>query len=278
MKKLILYFLIIFVFANGVVCFFVLKNNNANASAYLGTWWWNTRLEAETYLNFAKENKVNEIYYYTSKFDENTKDFISKANAKKIKVYWLSGEYEWLEDSSTLFQKIDKYLDYQNKYKNAQFSGIHLDIEPHQHSNFDAIRYQLIYNLIDLANTLKVRYPNIKFDYDLPFWLHDEITYNGEVKPAYAFMIDIANRIFVMSYRDTTEAVLNIAKEEISYAKQQNKQLALCLETYSTEGDSVSFKEEGKQKLNEVINELKSKMPKSFKIAVHHIKTWHDLI
>lgn len=278
MKKIIICVaLIICLIAGGVVAFFVVRKNDEKIQSPTGTWWWNSKLDQETHLTFAADNGVNEIYFHTSKFDENTEAFITNANSKEIDVYWLAGEYQWLENNSKLLEKIDGYVEYQSQHKNAQFCGIHLDIEPHQSPDFKTNRQQLIYDLIDLASTLKINYPTIKFDYDLPFWFHDEITFNNQTKPAYEFMIDIANRVFVMSYRDTAEAILDIAKEEIAYAEQQNKQLVLCVETNSSEGDNVSFKEEGKQVMQEELDKLKKQIPENFGIAIHHIKTWYDL-
>lgn len=275
MKKWIIVLLVVFCVAGVVVACFSLGKSGDGAT--MGTWWWNDRLDADMYLNFASKNNVNEIYFCTSRFNELTAEFICRANEKNIQVYWLAGEFEWLEDCTDLLAQIDKYIDYQRQYSNAKFSGIHLDIEPHQSPDFGTKRSQLIYNLIDLASTLYERYPDIKFDYDLPFWLHDEITYNNQTKPAYEFLIDIANRVFVMSYRDSANAILDIAKEEISYAKAQNKQLVLCVETHSTEGDKVSFQEEGKMFMMEEINKLKKEIPNNFGIAIHHIKTWQEL-
>lgn len=261
------------------IAFSIIKlvKENKKSDKALGVWWWNDELDTEQYLNFATDNGINEIYYCTDKFDDRTKDFISEANSKNIDVYWLAGEYEWLDDYTKLLEEINDYIAYQSQYPDLQFSGIHLDIEPHQSPEFETNRYQLIYHLIDLASTLKETYPTIKFDYDLPFWLHDEITYNDLTKPAYEHMIDIANRVFIMSYRDTADSILDISKEEIAYANQQNKQLVLCVETYSTEGDSVSFWEEGKQAMQKEISKLQQEIPKDYGISIHNIKTWYEL-
>lgn len=276
MKKWILGLAIILCLAGGVGIYFGVTQKNSLPSPF-GTWWWNDTLDASEYLDFACDNGISEIYFCTRKFNDNTQEFISQANAKNIKVYLLAGKHEYLKDDSTLLELIDKYSQYQASHKGARFSGIHLDIEPHQSSEFKSNRYELIYNLIDLAGRLKEGYRDITFDYDIPFWLHDEITYKGQTKPAYEFMIDIADRVFVMSYRDSSAEILKIAKEELAYAKQTNNPLVLCVETNSSEGDNVSFKEEGKSIMMQEIAKVKEQIPSTFGIAIHHIKTWREL-
>lgn len=276
-KRIFIVLLCILVGLSGAFLLVKIMKDNKESDKPFGVWWWDDELDVEKYLNFAEDNEINEIYYCTGKFNEKTKDFIRKANENDIDVYWLVGECKWIEDSLGLKEEIDDYVAYQRQYPDAQFDGIHLDIEPHQNPEFEANRYQLIYGLIELASELKETYPTIKFDYDLPFWLHDEITYDGQAKPAYEHMIDIANRIFIMSYRDTVDAILDISKEEIAYADQQKKPLVLCVETYSNEGDKVSFGEEGKQVMQEEIRKLRQEIPEDYGISIHHIRTWYEL-
>jgi len=199
------------------------------------------------------------------------------ANQKGIDVFWLQGEYQWLDDSSKLLEKLEKYNRYQTENPNCKFAGIHLDIEPHQNPEFGVKRAELIHELIDLAYNLKITYPNIKFDYDIPFWLDDNIQFNNQVKPAYQHMIDIADRVFVMSYRDSAAAIRDIAKDELEYAKSIGKKIILSVETYSTEGDKVSFLEEGKIKMMAELQTLKEEFGDSIGLSIHHIKTWYDL-
>ena len=209
-----------------------------------GVWWWNDSLEY-SFVDFASQNNINQIYYCNSTFDQNTAEFIEYSNNKNIKVFWLAGEYQWLEDNSKLIQKINNYTTYNSSFSNAKFSGIHLDIEPHQHPDFKIKHTDLIHKLINLAHTLKTNYPQISFCYDIPFWLDDNITFNNQTKPAYAHMIDIADGITLMSYRDTAQEIYDVSKDEIEYAISTNKTLTLGVETKSTEGDKVSFMEEG---------------------------------
>ena len=93
-----------------------------------GVWWWDNRLDS-SYLDFAEENGVTEIYCYYSSFGQKTTDFIKSASEKNIDVLWLAGKYEWIEDYDSLKAKVGEFLDFQqsSEYK---FKGIHLDIEP----------------------------------------------------------------------------------------------------------------------------------------------------
>lgn len=126
-------------------------------------------------------------------------------------VFWLSGEYQWIEDSSPLHEKISEYMVFQEE-SSFKFDGIHLDIEPHQHPDFEKQRTKLITDFISLTAELKNSYPNLYVEYDIPFWLHDEIQFDGETKPAYQFVIDNASRVTVMSYRDDYQIICDIAK------------------------------------------------------------------
>lgn len=77
-----------------------------------------------------------------------------------------------------------------------------------------------------------------------------------------------------MSYRDTKDGILNVAKEELEYANENNKKIILSVETYSLEGDQVSFYEEGKSVLNNVLKELEGV---SSGVSIHHLKSWYEL-
>ena len=237
-------------------------------------WWWDNRLD-ESYLDFAVAQGVNEIYYYASSFPARISDFIRSASAKGIKVYWLAGKYEWIEDYASLKEKLRSFLEFQtsSEYK---FEGVHFDIEPHQHPEFDARRIELVTEFVELTFAMKRDYPDIRFAYDIPCWLDDEITLNGVTRPAYEFIIDNADRVTLMSYRDSCEGVLKFAEDEINYALSAGKVLNLGVET-GEEEDIVTFYEEGAEYMKEQLDLLRETAPAGFGIAVHHIRSWREL-
>ena len=239
-----------------------------------GVWWWDNRLDS-SYLDFAEENGVTEIYCYYSSFGQKTTDFIKSASEKNIDVLWLAGKYEWIEDYDSLKAKVGEFLDFQqsSEYK---FKGIHLDIEPHQHPEFDQKREDLITAFAKLTLALKRDYPDVRIEYDIPFWLEDEVTVHGITKPAYEFVIDNAYRVTMMSYRDSAEKILDCAKEEIGYAKSVGKPLNLSVETGENE-DIVTFYEEGSAYMFGELSAVRKALPDNFGIAIHHIKDWREL-
>ena len=254
----------------------IYKNNkNNNEKEILGVWWWDNRID-NSYLDFAQENGVTEIYYYVSDFNEKIANFIKEANLKNIQVYWLTGKYQWIENYGSLKEEIAKYLDFQ-KNNNNLFAGIHFDIEPHQHPEFNTRKEEIIFNFIDLTFKIKNDYKDVFVEYDLPCWLDDVIEYNGESKPAFEYVFDNANRITLMSYRDSAEKICNFAKDEIDYATKNNKKLILGVETQDVNDSIVSFFEEGKEFMNQELKLLRKLIPKNFGIAIHHIVSWFDL-
>ena len=241
-----------------------------------GTWWWNKNLDVDTYFNFAKDNDITEIYFCDYNLDGKIDDLLEKSSKNNINVYLLAGEKEWLNDRSGLDSVIETYINYNDNHDN-KLSGIHLDIEPHQFKDFSDNRDTYLYKLIDLIKINKEKYNNIIFQYDIPFWLHDIITYNNQEKEAYKHIIDYADMTFIMSYRDTSDKMITVSIDEINYAKENNKILFLSAETYSEEGDQVSYMEEGKNYMYDELNKLRLSIPDNFGIAIHHIKSWYEL-
>lgn len=247
---------------------------NLNLENTLGVWWWDNRLD-NSYLDFAKQNGVNEIYYYTSTFDEKNKNFIKLANENNIDVFWLTGEYTWIDNKESFFDELNKYIEFQNSSK-YKFAGVHLDVEPHQNPSFEENREEILINFVNfIYNTVNL-YENINFDIDIPFWLDDVITFNNETKETYKFLIDFADRTFIMSYRDNAQNIYNVAKEELDYANLNNKKIFLGVET-GNEEDIVTFKEEGKTFMYNELYKLNTMINSNFGLSIHHIKTWKEL-
>jgi hypothetical protein len=248
-----------------------------NLGISTGVWWWNINYDPNIYLPFLKENGITEIYIEDARFSEETSAFIKDANSKNIKVFLLQGLKDWILDHTKLTKIIEKYRIFNKNYPNTTYSGLHLDVEPHQFDDFQERRVYYLEKYVQFVYEIVNENPDINIDFDVPFWLHDEIEYNGQTKMVYKHLIDIGNRIFIMSYRDTAEAIVKCAIEELEYAKEKGKMLFLCVETKSSEGEHVSFQEDGKKVMYEELRKLGNLVNQTYGVSIHHVKTWYDL-
>ena len=88
-----------------------------------------------------------------------------------------------------------------------------------------------------------------------------------------------------MSYRDEATRIFDSAKNELLYAKDQNATLFFCVETaQSSEGDDITFFEEGKVVMNAELETLAQLITNecgqdfvNYGISIHHMRTWFDL-
>lgn len=256
-------------------CFKINKNNLPDNNSPKGVWWWDNRLSDE-YLDFAQQNNINEIYYYTSDFSQKNSDFIKNANNRNIDVYWLCGDYVYIDDYSLFYLEMDKFIEFQSLNKDNNFEGVHLDVEPHQNPDWENDRENIIIRYLDFVKTVTERYSYIKFDFDIPFWFDDIINFDNQTKELYKFVFDYADRVFVMSYRDSAEEMVKVSSEELDYAKEINKSIFLSVET-GEEEDIVTYYQEGKAYLYSQIENLKDLINQDFGLAIHHIKSWKEL-
>ena len=248
-----------------------------NLGVSTGVWWWNTSYDPNIYLPFLKKNGITEIYIEDARFSEETSSFIKEANSKNIKVFLLQGVKDWIFEHTELTEIIEKYRIFHKNYPNTKYSGLHLDVEPHQFEDFGERRVYYLEKYIQFVYEIVNENPDITIDFDVPFWFHDEIEYNGQTKMAYKHLIDTGNRIFIMSYRDTAEAIVKCAIEELEYAKEKRKILFLCVETKSSEGEHVSFQEDGKKVMYEELRKIGNIVNQTYGISIHQVKTWYDL-
>ena len=255
----------------------------------LGVWWWDTYLIQDArYYDFAVKNHVDEIYLARSErdiadFGPEIEAFIEKARRKGIKVYLLLGFTYITYDNPGLRDALRSYKDYQSRVPaNRRYDGLHLDIEFHADEaawSVEANRNKMLAEYLALIVRLRSEMPDTPMDIDIPFWFDQDVEFKGERRPLYQSLIDTADRVFVMSYRDTAEAMFETAKEEVAYARQKNKPIMLSAETgKDAELDQVSYFEEGGPYLYEQLKLLNGMLnyPKAG-VSIHHMKTWYDL-
>ena len=268
----------------------------------LGVWWWqiNTIQDSDGLLGFLQDNAVSEIYLCVDGMEDNdsarasfadVRAFVKKAGDMGMRVAALTGEYSWIEPDSTGFERyVEKFNAYQQAAaEDEKFYSMHLDVEPHQHPDFktgDEGRAEVMQMFADFA--VQKAAPAAEesgtiLEWDIPFWMTDIVKDgDGQEIELARLMARTCDTIAIMSYRDTAEKILDVAKEEIEYAKEYGCKIILGVETRSSEGDAVSFMEEGKavmvEEMGKVHESLKSTFPDgNFWMAVHQASVWYTL-
>jgi len=265
----------------------------------LGVWWWNINTvespQSDIYLDFLAKNKVSEIYLCVDSMGQSVsiskvKAFVRKAGKNGMRVAALTGSISWIETGNKGFETFAaKFNNYQTSAsENEKFYAVHLDIEPHQRDDFGSNRAEVLQLLADFL-TKKVR-PAVTasgtlLEWDIPFWLESADIVNDEngisirMDELFAKKCDT---VAVMSYRDTAAEMYSVSSDEIAFAKQYGSKIILGAETYSLEGDFVSYMEEGKSYMNAELLSLKAMMDseipnQNYGIAVHQIANWYAL-
>ena len=267
------------------------RDTSANGGS-VGVWWWSsgdaTNASRSTqYLQFLKDNQVSEIYLCADGMSNaQMAAFIRKAATYGMRVAWLSGDASWINSQSTAIAT--KYLNYQAQAAaDAKFYALHLDVEPHQLSGFSGNRANIMQKFAEFIGKIATMLHNAgeKIEWDIPFWLEgeaaDRVTMGGKTMGIISYIASVSDTLCLMSYRDTASQILGVSAEEIAAAKQSGCKVICGVETYSQEGDAVSFMEEGKaelcRQLKTVYQTLATKGLTEYGIAVHYVPKWYSL-
>ncbi|WP_406615828.1 hypothetical protein ACJA25_00955 [Mycoplasmopsis hyopharyngis] len=244
----------------------------------LGVWQWRIENITIDSINFLVQNNIKEIYLKVNEIGQKEKNILQSLKQKGIKIYFLLGNKNFLLDDTKLITKINDYISFNQKEK--LFEGIHLDIEPHQFNQEWKVlekRKELILKFLNLIKKLKNQFPLINFEYDIPFWFKDQITFDNKTKLLYEHIIDMANRTFFMLYRKQGIKIISLSKQIIEYAKQKDKQIFICVETSKTDEENISFYESDKTTMVDELLVIAQNIPSHFGIAIHHLEAFEKL-
>jgi len=295
LKKLISIYLLLLASMLFLVSFQPYDNQEIQTKTFyrstdvLGVWWWwvNPR-EIDSHLNFAAEKGINEIYYYTIRFDRNTGAFVERAYNRGIKVFLLLDDYNYIFDRPSFIRLIVKFMEYQrNAPENRKFTGLHFDLEPHQHPEFDnnaaafLQRYMnFVYWVCNTYRTILERStPGIIIDFDITEWYRMNISYKEDLIPLYRALILEADRVFIMAYRDSAQSTFESAKQELDFARSLNKQIILGVETGRWDEDpSISYYEKGVDYFYEQLELLPNLVNyNNLGLSIHHMTSWFSM-
>ncbi|OLS39308.1 amidase [Bacillus sp. MRMR6] len=285
MKKIIVLVMLFFTFVSGGAGSTV----NANFTEDRATWLWNPWMIVNDELGtlaFLENKKVNKVYVQIDRDISMSvyRSFVEKSSSKGIRVYALDGAPDWVAPKGYTSQNqlMNWIGNYQNSSTAAQkFTGVHLDVEPYLYSGWTSNRTATIKSYQSLLTQAKTSALSLKLplEVDMPFWF-DEVNYkNTYGKGLLAeWVIANTNSVTIMAYRDSAEMIIDLVKNEVALSGKYNKGLVVGVETGQTsEGESISFFEEGETYMNHELEKVKNhyKAVSGFKgIAIHHVDSW----
>jgi len=260
-----------------------------------GVWWWsNQDVEMQQLMEFAAAQGVNEIYWSagfgrTDWCEKAVVEFMFAAYEKGITVYYLTGDWSWIYNDSGLIHRLEAFFTWQESACEAtRFAGVHINIEPHQDpawKNADAdTRNKILQRYIDL----KVRVTDCfgPMDWSIPFWWWAQepflVNHRGETRYLYRASILEADRVFVLSYRNTAQGIYDVGRHCIDFAREVDRPIFLsALAHYGRENpehDHVYFYLRGYEYMMHVLTQLREIVDyEASGIAVHEINGWYRM-
>ncbi|QSS98860.1 S-layer homology domain-containing protein [Pontibacillus sp. ALD_SL1] len=257
-----------------------------------GTYIWhaeNVIEEPNEILEFAKENDINLLYTRLDRTQDYTvyNEFLEKAHEAGIEVHAMGGHPNWALKEGE--ERLNMFIDYVTSYQKVvpprqQFDGIHLDIEPYVLQNWDG-------NPEDILKTWKTNIQvfvdevkkdsDLETSADLAIWLDDHKTPGQEDISFSKWFISKLDHTTLMAFRDSAEGsngIIDVSKKEMEFAKELGKELLVSVEMKQIkENKHISFYEEGKQFMEEQLDETKSYFndnPSYHGNAVHAYEYW----
>lgn len=247
--------------------------------------------EQHNILTFLDKENVNVLYL---QINENIdveiyRDFIAKATEQDLEVHALGGSKEWVTKAGE--QEFYDYLQWIHLYqesvtKEERFSGIHLDVEPYIHKDWEKNQsvYVKHYQHVLAQTEEAAKQLKLTFSVDMPFWF-DEVSYRNDFGNGLLseWVIDHTDVVSIMSYRNQAKGengINTLVKSEINYAEKVGKTINVGVEMHpSEEGDNVSF---SNKSLTEVKKQLKLVQKTYGKstgfngFSIHSLESWME--
>lgn len=259
-----------------------------------GAWWWDCAKavdpdEAKPRLRFLRRQGVTEVYLCVSREapTEALVRFIRDARAHGLSVAYLAGDVSWIMPGNLGFDETFAHFRRHQRTApaDARFTALHLDVEPYQNRTLEKARLWQLYADFVLRVRALVQRADEKLEWDIPFWL-DEIRVvrgNRAAASLLELVMDSADGICIMSYRDTATAMLDISKEELALAASRPCRVLLGAETGRTDEEPfVSYQKDGKAKMATELQRVRAELarkglPAGCGTAVHHVESWMSL-
>lgn len=286
-----------------------------------GTWLWDTtsilstgnkltnadKANVSTLIQFCKDKQVTEVYLQINRDIPVAKyqylvstlaatSVATGSTRSPIAVQALDGASNWTVAAGEA--RKNAFMDWVFAYQKAataaqRFSGIHFDVEPYtaQLWKDDLAAGILAYQdfVTDVKNRIAAKKASEGLDLsmtvDIPFW-YDERLYNNSYGSGNLaeWVYQNVPVVAIMSYRDTSGSMFDVAKNELAYGVLYGKRTIIGAETSQQDPTYVSFYEEGeaimRTELNRVVTAISldsSTAGARYSFGIHDYKNWKSL-
>ncbi len=269
------------------------------------TWVWNARLllqpkDQEGLLDFCRSHRIRTLYLYaydvSSPMDKVYRDFNRRAHRVGLTVHALGGDPRWGQPryhsvSLSWVEAIRKFN--AQAAKEERFDGVHTDVEVYLLSkSWKEQPAALLGGYLELhakiARMLQGDREPMLLAADIPFWFDDDpawrILWHGQIKPPSYHMIDTADTVTVMAYRNAADGdngTIRLVSLEMDYADRIGKKVVIGQETqenlfppYITFGGSSCETMEGELKKAFAVL---GRRPSFGGFAIHHYESYRKL-
>ncbi|KGP74702.1 hypothetical protein [Pontibacillus yanchengensis] len=257
------------------------------------TWVWRTYQivnHQEELFRELEAKRVQKVYLQVNRDipKEEYRAFIQKASAKGMDVYALEGSPSWIEADNNRASLFKSWLQkYQKEAGPSQeFTGIHLDAEPHAHAMWDTNQQTAItrYQAIIKSFRKKAADLNLPLESDLPFWF-DGVSYDNKYGKGRLsdWVIRNTDAVTILAYRNFVEGqngIIPLIEHELEYAHNMNKKVEVGVETKDMTPDYLTFFELGQNQMNNVFGKVATHYSNVFSFngfAVHEFNSWQEI-
>ena len=167
--------------------------------------------------------------------------FLREASAHGLRLHALSGDPSHVLPAhhERVLARVDATIDFNNAAPaNERFAGVHFDIEPHGlpawKNAATAEKCELLTQLVEVnakaVARLKSRASDMLYGADITFWFDKAnadgspvypVTFRGVTKDATKHLLDLADNVGIMSYRDKAtgpNGIVSLVEKTIRYA------------------------------------------------------------
>lgn len=269
-------------------------------------WVWDVKIPSspgatKRLLEFCKSRNINRVYLAAYNVNEQNypvyRVFNRLAHGSGIFVHALAGDPRWgLERyHQQPLRWVEDVLSYNRSSKPGErFDGIQHDTEVYLLGKpWEQNKERVLKEYLDLNRKIielrEIEESDIFYACDIPFWYDDDpslaVNYNGQTKPPNFHILDIADSVTIMDYRnfaDGPNGSIALIKNEIEYADSVKKKVYIGQETKEDlYPDYITFAGKTEQEMESQIKKLVEAYishPSFAGIAMHHYLSYRKLV